>query len=1138
MRKLFYSLIGISTFSFGQTQNFKPDLNIKTPEVGSLLKNIETPVSYNTGLPNVSIPIYQISEGDIKYPISVDYNSSGVKVNERAGWVGMGFNISQPQITRNIKGIADDNAGFIKETQYLVNGNYVDSNWHQAFTLAKDGAIDLESDEYIAILPNGESITFYFSQDRSVTFPYGEIIQVPHTNNKITPLFSTDGYINGWKVIITDGTEYTFSNGNKVTSTFSYSVINDGSLPSLDGKSKDGSYITSWMLTKIKSIKNNELNFTYTGFTYSDCNLTNQRRDVDTDQNFAGSVEDKVYTNYQKTDGTNFYLSSIFGNFGKVIFTLDNNPREDYIHGKKLNKITIQDKNNTIVNEYSFNYIFKTSDNPLTPIYSCGTLHNYSDLTKRMFLENIIVNGKSNAINKPKYSFSYNPIQLPHRFSYATDWWGFYNDELSNLFLVPTISRSDLYMPNRYVNPSKSQAGLLTEIIYPTGGITKLEYESNRGINDKPVLKRYDNAALNSGQKIRIDGINIIPSKKNILNFNTQNSTPISTQNINGGKKIIYEMPFTVGQDVIGYYYGFLNAGNQMSINFDLKIDALCDTCIYGDSSLPEDNSCSIYFKIIKDNVVLHNKLISGQYNGELDLKLAELNATNFLNQNYKLQLEIFTGNNQGSQIYSNISNSVNMDFSWEIIDPDLVTKIDNRYDIPVGGHRIKSIKNYEALNMLSLHKDFEYKDDNGIESGHCNFNLANLYRFSHVVYLNSYNNFPLQFYSGQPIIYTQVKEKQISATEIKESIYKYSYTANQAQGCYHFSDSFGNGGIYPCFDDPSNAMLTQNKLGNIKVSDLYYTTPNPLIYTKYIIGYNMSNRLQIDDINSFDTSGAEGFKYKISSFHKPKLSKSVVKDIESNGTITSETNKIYNTTSHLDLIEENNQTSENNTLQKTKYYYPQDLSNLSFTSTMITKNMIGVPVKTEIYRGVEKLNEQLTAYGSDTTTNNLLLPKGVYVAKFPNNLSVIPNGIGQLEKRISYDNYDNLGNITQYTTPDNVSVSIIYGYNQSLPVAKIENATYAQVSSFVTNLQTLSNGTNENTLITALDNFRTQLVTQVPTAYVTTYTHKPLIGVSTVTDPKGQRQTYHYDSFNRLQFVKDQFDNILSENEYYYRPN
>ena len=68
--------------------------------------------------------------------------------------------------------------------------------------------------------------------------------------------------------------------------------------------------------------------------------------------------------------------------------------------------------------------------------------------------------------------------------------------------------------------------------------------------------------------------------------------------------------------------------------------------------------------------------------------------------------------------------------------------------------------------------------------------------------------------------------------------------------------------------------------------------------------------------------------------------------------------------------------------------------------------------------------------------------------------------------------------------------------------------------------------------LLAALNALRTNL----PGAMVTTYTYKPLIGVSTITDAKGDQITYSYDSFNRLQFVKDKSGNILSENQYNYK--
>ena len=73
-----------------------------------------------------------------------------------------------------------------------------------------------------------------------------------------------------------------------------------------------------------------------------------------------------------------------------------------------------------------------------------------------------------------------------------------------------------------------------------------------------------------------------------------------------------------------------------------------------------------------------------------------------------------------------------------------------------------------------------------------------------------------------------------------------------------------------------------------------------------------------------------------------------------------------------------------------------------------------------------------------------------------------------------------------------------------------------------------------EGALVQALTNLREALATSE--ALVTTFTHIPLVGVKTITDPKGDTVTYHYDEFNRLIKVTDKYDNILSEHEYHYR--
>lgn len=74
-----------STTSSGQSstlQQILPQLSPLSPSAASIQKFGDYQVSLATGLPEISIPIHIIEEGNIKVPITLDYHAAGFKLNE------------------------------------------------------------------------------------------------------------------------------------------------------------------------------------------------------------------------------------------------------------------------------------------------------------------------------------------------------------------------------------------------------------------------------------------------------------------------------------------------------------------------------------------------------------------------------------------------------------------------------------------------------------------------------------------------------------------------------------------------------------------------------------------------------------------------------------------------------------------------------------------------------------------------------------------------------------------------------------------------------------------------------------------------------------------------------------------------
>lgn len=98
---------------------------IAAPTAASLGKYGDIPIGYNTGTPQISIPLYTVRSGSLSLPIGLSYHASGLKVQEKASWVGAGWSLNAGgAITRTVVGGPDDR-GITGYTNY-TNGHYSD----------------------------------------------------------------------------------------------------------------------------------------------------------------------------------------------------------------------------------------------------------------------------------------------------------------------------------------------------------------------------------------------------------------------------------------------------------------------------------------------------------------------------------------------------------------------------------------------------------------------------------------------------------------------------------------------------------------------------------------------------------------------------------------------------------------------------------------------------------------------------------------------------------------------------------------------------------------------------------------------------------------------------------------------------
>lgn len=442
-----------------------------SPTSASLGKYGVWPVSYYTGTPQISIPLYEVKSGDIKVPISLSYHASGITVEEMASWIGLGWSLNAGGvITRTVMGGPDEKTnGYIS-----MLSRYKGDNLPSAFDVVSNtddlakfigfssGQYDCEPD-VISFNFNGRGGKM--TLDANNNFIASNFNQLKITVNPLTNYVS--GGNNYWEIVDEQGFTYTFGNTDGRES--SYILDDDGSTHVYN---RVGTVTTAWYLNRIISPdKKDTVNFKYVFKSESYLRKAQQifriaqvpfglYSHMGTSTGYG--YKNDVPAQFQSTG--NCQLSSIEWKFGKVILTATTD-RTD-MQGKLLDNISVYDNNSSLLNAYSFVYGYVNS---------------------RLFLNELDFKGAdNNQVNNYKFSYI---SGVPDRLSNAQDFWGYYNGA-NNSWLIPYEPVFDNFSsgmsvvggaPNadRETNNSYITAGSLGKITFPTGGYTDFEYEAN-----------------------------------------------------------------------------------------------------------------------------------------------------------------------------------------------------------------------------------------------------------------------------------------------------------------------------------------------------------------------------------------------------------------------------------------------------------------------------------------------------------------------------------------------------------------------------------------------------------------------------------------------------------------------------------
>jgi YD repeat-containing protein len=525
MKKIFLSGLASLWVSVMLAQEFKP---LKSPDVTAFMEANLLPINNYTGMVDINIPIYTINLDGMQIPISLSYNTNGVKIDGSASRVGLNWSLNAGgMIARETRGEQDHfragsyNAergeiifrryGFLADL-FMTPITYKNGGGGIVVPQIRPAQYRDTQPDLIHVSAPGLNTKFVHKDDGSIFELTKSLVIIKSPFEGVAPIADRAKWVSEFEYKITNPNGFLYSFQDRETNAvFPQSRSTRGYTDDL--------VTAPWPITKSEAevaehLYSNNLSLVWgdsyeelfpvvhlssitnprtkraVRYYYKQNNVVDNNRRIERTYSLSFTNTNlgiREQTNYEHDFSVEKMIDKIVFPDGTIDFYYEDG-RLDVPGGKRLAKIEVRNGAGKFIKGLVFEHSYYTAA-------GCTDPQCY-----RLKLDAIKFTDKDNNA-LPGYRFEYNSTPLPKRYSLNNDFAGFYNGNhglalknyLPKLYFKANQGKHT-YLPfplpaegyvlavgNASLTPDLSfaKAGILERMTLPTGGYSIFSYELN-----------------------------------------------------------------------------------------------------------------------------------------------------------------------------------------------------------------------------------------------------------------------------------------------------------------------------------------------------------------------------------------------------------------------------------------------------------------------------------------------------------------------------------------------------------------------------------------------------------------------------------------------------------------------------------